>query len=75
MGITLKAVPVRLDEETVARIDEDVRRFAPFCEGRSSMVRALVYVAYGQVDRGKVKLTLTGIQRAIASQQKPKRHA
>ena len=73
MGVQLKNVPVKLDEETISRIDEDVRRFAPFCSGRSSMLRALVYVAYGQIDAGKVKLTLTGIQRAIALRQKPKR--
>jgi hypothetical protein len=65
MGECLKAIPVKLDEKTVARIDEDVENFAPFCKGRSTMVRLLVQIAHRQIDSGKVNWTMRGIQQAL----------
>jgi hypothetical protein len=65
MGLCKQNTPVRLDAETIARIDEDVKRFAPFCEGRSAMIRLLVRIAHSQIDSGKVEWTTRGIQRAL----------
>jgi hypothetical protein len=65
MGLCKQCVPVKLDAETVTRINEDVKRFAPFCEGRSTMARVLIQIAYSQIDSGKVDWTVRGIQRAL----------
>lgn len=65
MGLTKQNVPVRLDAKTIERIDEDVRRFAPFCEGRSAMARLLIHLAHSQIDSGEINWTISGIQRAL----------
>ena len=65
MGEWKQNVPVRLDAKTIARIDGDVRRFAPFCQGRGAMVRILIQLAHSQIDSGNVNWTISGIQRAL----------
>ena len=65
MGVWLKNVPVKLDEKTVQRMDQDVQRFSPFCTGRSQLGRLLIHLAYAQIDNGEVDWTLSGIQRAL----------
>lgn len=65
MGEWLSQVPVKLDARMVARLDEDVTRFLPFCQGRSAMIRVLLEVAYNQIDNGSVDWTLEGLQKVL----------
>lgn len=62
MGEWMVQVPTKLRSLTIDRIDADVQRFAPFCEGRSAIVRLLIDVAYAAVDRGMVPWDLAGVQ-------------
>lgn len=60
-------VPVKLDAATVAEIDKHVAAFAPFCEGRSALIRVLVEVALGAINDGTLTWDLETIQRFLNS--------
>jgi len=56
-------VPMKLDPEIVERMDRDVQRFAPFCEGRSAVGRELIRYAYDLIDQGIIEWNLEAVQR------------
>lgn len=62
MGEWKIQVPLKLDAEIVERMDRDVQRFAPFCEGRSAIGRELIRYAYDLIDEGIIEWSLEAVQ-------------
>lgn len=63
-------IGVKLDAATLARIDELVESFYPFCEGRSALIRVLVEVALTSIDSGTIKFDLKAIQDLLSKPRK-----
>lgn len=72
MGEWKQQVPVKLDVAAVARIDEFVEQFSPFCEGRSALVRVLVEVSLAAIDNGTLRFDLASIQEVLSKSRTPK---
>jgi hypothetical protein len=66
MGEWKIQVPMKLAPRTVDRMDEDVERFAPFCEGRSTIGRVLIEYAYQAIDEGILKWDFESINRVLS---------
>ena len=60
---------IKLDVPTIQRIDQDVQRFAPFCEGRSTVARVLIQLAYAAIDAGILQWDLESVQRVLSKSQ------
>jgi len=73
MGKCKVSVPVNLEAETVARIDEFVEQFSPFCEGRSALVRVLIEHALGAIDEGILKFDLESIKEVLRKSESRER--
>jgi hypothetical protein len=72
VGEWKQQVPVKLDVATVARIDELVEQFSPFCEGRSALVRILVEFSLAAIDQGILTFDLNEIQQVLSKPRTPK---
>ena len=64
-------VAVKVDARTVARLDDLVKQFAPFCEGESSIVRVLVEYALASIDSGTLPFDLVTLQRVLSNSRIP----
>lgn len=67
LGEWKQQVPIKLDVDTIRRIDQDVQRFAPFCEGRSTVARVLIQFAYAAIDAGILKWDLQSVQDVLSN--------
>jgi hypothetical protein len=65
MGEWKIQIPMRLAAVTVGRMDKDVQRFRPFCEGRSAIGRVLIEYAYAAIDAGILRWDLEWIQASL----------
>jgi hypothetical protein len=62
MGETKIAIASKVSMDTAKKLDELVEEFAPFVEGRSSLIRVLLEVAVCGIDTGRIPNTLDGLQ-------------
>lgn len=70
MGEWKIQVPAKFDSSTVERMDREIARFAPFCEGRSTMVRILVEYALAAIDDGILQWDLKSIQQVLSNSRR-----
>src|SRR5579859_1228124 len=72
MGEWKVQVPVKVEGWTAERMDRDVERF-PFCEGRSSIARKLIELAYAAIDAGIIEFEPGTLQEVLSNLRVQKR--
>jgi hypothetical protein len=67
VGETRVAVTVKLDAQTLVRLDALVARFSPFCEGRSSMLRIIVETICAAIDNGNMAFDMESVKNLLGT--------
>ena len=69
MGECLIQVPIKVPLWLAQRLDSDVERFAPFCEGRSAVGREALIQFYLLVDAGIIEWNSEAVNRVRSNSQ------